>query len=127
MPSLPKHDAMAIQPASLEAVKKAAMYAECAVKSQYGWLQWGNDCRRRMTATIGMLTPGDATSTVEWKLLDNSAVTLTFEGLRDLATEADALAGPRIAWVFQRVQAIKEKLEAGGRVSMRDIAPDTWF
>ena len=127
MPALPKHDAMAQQLATIESVKKVALGAECTVNSQYGWLQWGNDCRRRMMATIGMLTPGDATSTVEWKLLDNSTVTLTFESLRDLATEADALAGPRIAWVFQRVQAIKEKIESGGHVTMRDIAPDTWL
>lgn len=127
MPALPKHDRMAQQPASIESLKKVALAAECVVNSQYGWLQWGNDCRRRMNATINMLTPGDADSTVEWKLLDNSTVTLTFEKLRDLALEADALAGPRIAWVFQRVQAVKEKIESGGRVSMRDIAPDTWL
>ncbi|UIS24595.1 hypothetical protein S21ZY_033 [Pseudomonas phage ZY21] len=91
-----------------------------------GSLRYTAEDERRMNAILRTLTPGDSTSTTAWKMADNSFVTLTFEELRDLMTEADSLAGPRIVSVFSRAQMLKGKLEAGERVTMRDIASEAW-
>lgn len=127
MPSLAKHDPLANMSASAENITSVAEVAQNLLDTSKGRLRYTAEDERRMQAILRTLTPGDPASTTDWKMDDNSFVTLTFEELRDLITEADSLAGPRIVRVFERMQTLKGKLAAGERVTVRDIAPETWL
>uniref|UniRef100_A0AAU6W0Q3 DUF4376 domain-containing protein n=1 Tax=Pseudomonas phage Nican01 TaxID=3138540 RepID=A0AAU6W0Q3_9CAUD len=127
MPTLAKHDPLALMRAAPEDITNVANVAQNLLMTSKGQLRYAAEDERRMNAILRTLTPGDPASTTAWKMADNSFVTLTFEELRDLLSEADSLAGPRIVSVFERAQMLKGKLEAGERVTMRDIASDTWL
>ncbi len=127
MPSLGKHDELSVTPASRMEIDVARAKYECYVNTSKGVLQFGNDCQRRMNAVLNTLTPATPDNTVEWKMADNSFVTLTFEELRDLIMEAQSLAGPKLLRAFEYAQTLKGKLEAGLRVTHRDIASENWL
>lgn len=127
MPSLAKHDPLANMTATADGITKVANIAQSVLSTSKGPLRYTAEDERRMKAILRTLTPGDSTSTTDWKMDDNTFTSLTFEELRDLMSEADSLAGPRIASVFERMQTLKGKLEAGERVTMRDIAPEKWL
>ncbi|ATW57968.1 hypothetical protein CNR34_00035 [Pseudomonas phage nickie] len=126
MPSLGKHDELSVTRVHKGQIDEARAKYECHVETSKGVIQFGTDCQRRMNAVLLTLTPGKG-DTVEWKMADNSYVTLTFEELRDLINEAQNLAGPKLLSAFQYAQTLKGKLEAGGFVSERDIAPEKWL
>jgi hypothetical protein len=127
MPSLGKHDGLAYRlVTTVEDIDIARAKYECYVPTPAGVLQFDADSQRRLNAVLLTLTPGDKTSTVEWKMADNSAVTLTYEKLRDLIVEAHALSGPQLLRAFQHAQTLKARMRAGGRVTQREIASENW-
>lgn len=128
MPSLGKHDGLAYRLVeSPEYIDKARAQYESHIQTPVGVLQFDSDSQRRLNAVLLTLTPGDASSTVEWKMADNSAVTLTFEELRDLIVMAHSLAGPQLLRAHQLAQTLKARLRAGGTVTQREIAPEKWL
>jgi hypothetical protein len=127
MPSLGKHDGLAWRfVEEIESIDEARAKYECHVQTSAGTLQFDADSQRRLNAVLLTLTPGDSTSTVEWKMADNSTVTLTYEGLRDLIVQAHDLAGPQLLRAFQHAQTLKARMRAGGRVTLREIASENW-
>lgn len=127
MPSLGKHDGLAWRfVEEVEDIDKARQTYETRAHTSGGVLQFDADSQRRLNAVLLTLTPGDKTSTVEWKMADNTLVTLTFEGLRDLIIEAHDLSGPQLVRAFQLAQTLKARMRAGGRVTLREIAPENW-
>jgi hypothetical protein len=79
-----------------------------------------------MNSVLMTLTPGDATSVTEWKLLDNTTVTLTYEQLRDLIEEAKLAFGFRCQYVFPIVQELLELSRTKG-ATMRDLESRKWY
>lgn len=127
MPSLGKHDGLAYRVIrEVEEIDNARLGNECKIDTSKGRLQFGVECQRRMNAVLSTLKPADPTSTVEWGMADNSKVTLTFEELRDLITEADSLAGPKLIRAFQYAQLLKTRFRGGVAVTQREIAPENW-
>lgn len=128
MPSLGNHDGLAWRfVEEIESVDEARVKYECYVPTTAGVLQFDADSQRRLNAVLLTLTPGDKASTVEWKMANNSAVTLTYEKLRDLIVEAHALSGPQLLRAFQHAQTLKARMRAGGRVTLREIAQENWI
>ncbi|MEG0062993.1 MAG: hypothetical protein RR740_00170 [Pseudomonas sp.] len=125
MPSLGKHDELSVTLACKADIDAARTKNECILKTSKGLLQYGVDCQRRLNAVLQTLN--GTTDTVEWKMADNSFVTLDYDSMSYLIAEADALAGPKLLSAFQYAQALKSKLDAKGFVSKRDIASEKWL
>lgn len=130
MPKLRKFDELEHQLANKADVEAARAKAESVVTTRHGPLQFDLVSRQRMQDVLRTLNPaakpGEEGFSVSWTMADNSVIDFSHTGLRDIITEAEALAGPRAIAAFQKAQGFKATLEAGGELTMRDIAPENW-
>lgn len=124
MPSLGKHDELSVQAASKQEIDAARAKYECYVETSKGVLQFGNDCQRRLNSILQTLNGG---GTVEWKMADNSTVTLDYDSMSHLIAEAELQAGPKLLRAFEYAQMLKGKVDAAVFVSQRDIASEKWL
>lgn len=125
MPSLGKHDELSVSAASKAEIDAARVKYECQLNTSKGTLQFGTDCQRRLHAVLQTLN--GTTNTVEWKMADNSFVTLDYDSMSYLIAEAESLAGPKLLRAFEYAQMLKGKLDAGSFVSLRQIASENWL
>lgn len=122
MPSLRNHDPLAQILVTAVQIDKARIAAESIVTTAFGKVQFDALSRQRLND----IAYGVSFDEIDWRLADNAHITLTQSELREMIGEAQQQAGPRAISAFQRAQTLKDTLMTGGRVTARDIAPESW-
>lgn len=122
MPSLRNHDPLSTKLVTASEIDAARHVAESVVQTSFGKVQFDSLSRQRLND----IAYGASIEAIEWQMADNTQVTLTQSELRDLITEAQLQAGSRAIAAFQRAKMLKDTLYNGGRVTQRDIAPESW-
>lgn len=123
MPSLGNFDKLSARLAERYDIEKARAVAESIVTVGNFTLQFDSASRERMALVLKGSADGDQ---INWKMLDNSTVAFSKEELEELHRNAEIIAGQRILQVHMKAQDFKERLDAGERVTMRDIHLDNW-
>lgn len=124
MPSLGKHDGLAWRIVeSVEEIETARKTHEYRVDTSKGPLQFDPTSKDRMYMILQTINEGGA---VEWKMADNSVVTLNYETMSALIAEAESLVGPKLLRAHDHAQRLKTRFRAGGRITQREVASENW-
>lgn len=123
MPSLGSYDILRQIEASIEEINAARDAAEFLVPTSRGFLQFDPRSKQRMEIAADQLLEGDS---LQWKMWDNSKITLTKQELFDLIREASGSLGVRMRKTFEYANELKARKERGDVVTLRDISPERW-
>lgn len=124
MPSLGKHDALAWREIrEIDDIEIARKVHEYRVDTSKGMLQFDPTSKDRMYMILQTINEG---GTVDWKMADNSTVTLNYESMSALIAEAESLVGPKLIRAHDYAQTLKTRFKIGGRVTQREVAPENW-
>lgn len=130
MPSLGKHDALAVKPLRAEVeIERAREQNELRVQTSLGLLVFTPQTRSRLEAVGAALNAlEDPDAIVDWVMDDKQVVSFKDGGPESLIREALVLVGEKTQRAFQYAQEIKARFRADpSSVTQRDIAPEKWL
>ena len=123
MPSLGSYDALRQVQATIEEINAARDAAESLVPTSRGILQFDPRSKQRLEIAASQLFAGE---TVQWKMADNSKVTLDKQELLNLIQEASGALVVRMRRTFEYSNELKARMERGDVVTLRDISLERW-
>lgn len=123
MPSLGKHDPLANVPATVGDVDEMRRAVESIVSIAGHHVQFDQIGERRMRLALLSLEPSQS---IDWRMADNTTATFTYAEFAQLIADAEVEAGRKIQAAHQFATALKARIDAGEKVSLRDIQSNVW-
>lgn len=124
MPELGEYDELSHTLASKEDIDNARLTAETLIPTKYGVLQYDLMSRQRITDAI---VANKGMDSISWRFLDNSEVLMSVTDFIEMDKDASLYVGPHSNSIFNKAKQLKDRLRAGGTVSLREIDADSWL
>lgn len=123
MTSLVGYDPLQLKCVTKEQITAAKEAAENVVVVNGKPFQYDADSRARISSVLASM---DYDDTVSWRTKDNESVEFTNEEFALFSAEAKRAHGLKVRSVFERANELKGRLEAGIKVTERELLIGAW-